>query len=357
MKKAIIAMSGGVDSSVAAYLMINAGYDCIGATMKLYNNDEVGIPREKACCTADDIMDAKIVSTKLKMSHYTYNFQGEFEEKVIKNFVETYEKGATPNPCIECNRYLKFEKLYQRMIELNYDYIVTGHYAIIEEKENRFFLKKAKDTKKDQTYVLYSLTQEQLSHVKFPLGDMTKSEIRQIAEENGLITAHKKESMDICFVPDGDYAKFIENYTQKTYQKGNFVDKNGNILGTHNGVIRYTIGQRKGLGVATGFPIYVIDKDLEKNNIILGSNDDLNSKAVIANNFNWIIDEPKGEIKCKAKTRYNMKEQPCVAFVDGDNVKVVFDDSVRAATTGQAVVLYDEDFVLGGGTIIDVTNC
>ena len=351
MKKAIIAMSGGVDSSVAALFMKQNGYECIGATMKLYDNEDIGISREKTCCSLDDIEDARAVARKLGMPYYVFNFKDEFEKKVIDNFIKIYEQGGTPNPCIECNRHLKFEKLMLRMQELKYDYVVTGHYADIEYKDGRYLLKKGKDITKDQSYVLYSLTQYQLAHTIFPLGKFSKEEIRKVAEENGFINARKRDSQDICFVPDGDYSKFIENYAGKKYPDGDFVDKNGNVLGKHSGIIRYTIGQRKGLNIALGHPVYVIDKDLKNNRVVLGSNDDLNSSELLAGDFNWIIEKPNGKIKCMAKTRYNMREVPCTACCVGDKVRVCFDSPVRAVTKGQAVVLYDGEYVLGGGTI------
>ncbi|MBE6741991.1 MAG: tRNA 2-thiouridine(34) synthase MnmA [Ruminococcaceae bacterium] len=351
MKKAIIAMSGGVDSSVAAYFMKEKGYECIGATMKLYDNEDIGISSEKTCCSLSDIEDARAVCRKLGMPYYVFNFKDEFEEKVINKFIKTYEAGATPNPCIDCNRYLKFEKLMQRMTELGYDCVVTGHYADIEEKDGRFYLKKGSDLSKDQSYVLYSLTQQQLNHTVFPLGKLSKSEIREIAEREGFLNAKKRDSQDICFVPDGDYAKFIEEHCNTTYPEGNFVDKEGNILGKHSGIIRYTIGQRKGLGVAAGKPVYVCKKDLENNTVILGDNEDLFSDSLIAEDFNWIYEKPEGKLRCKAKTRYNMKEQDCEAWLEGENVIVKFDSPQRAVTSGQAVVLYDGDYVIGGGTI------
>jgi tRNA-specific 2-thiouridylase len=319
--------------------------------MKLYDNDNIGISREKTCCSLDDIEDARSVATRLGMPYYVFNFKDEFEEKVINKFIKTYELGGTPNPCIDCNRYLKFEKLMHRMRELNYDYVVTGHYADIEEKDGRFYLKKGKDLSKDQSYVLYSMTQEQLAHTIFPLGKYSKDEIRNIAEQQGFINARKHDSQDICFVPDGDYAKFIENHTGKAYPNGNFVDKNGNVLGEHKGLIRYTIGQRRGLGIATGHHVYVISKNIEQNTVVVGLNDDLMTSRLEANEFNWIAPEPTEKIKCCAKTRYNMKEQPCTAYVDGDSVVVEFDNPVRAVTAGQAVVLYQGEYVLGGGTI------
>lgn len=351
MKKAIVAMSGGVDSSVAALFMKEQGYECIGATMKLYDNEDIGIDREKTCCSLDDIEDARAVAYKLGMPYYVFNFKDEFEHKVIDKFISTYEAGGTPNPCIDCNRYLKFEKLMKRMEELQYDCVVTGHYADIEYVDGRYMLKKGKDLSKDQSYVLYSLTQYQLEHTVFPLGKYSKDEIREVAEKNGFINAKKRDSQDICFVPDGDYSKFIEQYKGKIYPSGNFVDKQGNVLGKHNGLIRYTIGQRKGLNIALGHPVYVISKDIESNTVVLGSNDDLNKKSLVARDFNWIAQKPDEKISCCAKTRYNMREVPCVAYCNDDKVIVEFEEPVRAITPGQAVVLYDGDYVLGGGTI------
>ena len=352
-KKVIIAMSGGVDSSVAAFLMKEKGFDCIGATMKLYDNDEIGISREKTCCSLDDIEDARAVARRLSMPYYVFNFKDEFEEKVISKFISTYENGGTPNPCIDCNRFLKFEKLFQRMNELDYDFVVTGHYAKIEEKDGWFYLKKAVDDTKDQSYVLYSLTQYQLSHILFPLGEYTKNEIRDIAEKQGFLNARKKDSQDICFVPDGNYTAFIEKYTGKKYPAGDFVDINGNPIGRHQGIIRYTNGQRKGLGVAFGQPMYVAGKDVEKNTVTLCTNDELFSKELNAVDFNWIIPNPQREIKCSARVRYNMKEKPATAYINDDkSVSVVFEEPQRAITKGQAVVLYDGDVVLGGGTIV-----
>lgn len=352
-KKVIIAMSGGVDSSVAAFLMKEKGFDCIGATMKLYDNDEIGISREKTCCSLDDIEDARSVARRLSMPYYVFNFKEEFEEKVIRKFISTYENGGTPNPCIDCNRYLKFEKLFQRMDELEYNYVVTGHYAKIEENDGWFYLKKAVDDTKDQSYVLYSLTQYQLSHILFPLGEYTKNEIRDIAEKQGFLNARKKDSQDICFVPDGNYTDFIERYTGKKYPPGDFVDINGKPIGKHQGIIRYTNGQRKGLGVAFGQPMYVAGKNIEKNTVTLCTNDELFSKELNSVDFNWIIPNPQREIKCFARVRYNMKEQPATAYINDDNsVNVVFDEPQRAITRGQAVVLYDGDIVLGGGTIV-----
>lgn len=350
MKKAIIAMSGGVDSAVSAYLIKKQGYECIGATMKLFEKEE---ETENSCCSLRDVEDAKQVATRLGMEHYVFNFKGEFDEKVIKKFIHAYETGATPNPCIDCNRYLKFEKLFVRMKELGYDYIVTGHYARIEYDGKRYLLKKAVDETKDQSYVLYSLTQEQLAHTLFPLGEYEKTEVRKIAEENGFVNAKKHDSQDICFVPDGDYAAFIEEYSGKKYKPGKFVDKTGKILGEHKGIIRYTIGQRKGLGLALPAPMYVCDKDTLKNEVVLCSNEELFSKSLDAEGINWIaFENPPETFTVKARIRYNQKEETATVTITGeDTAHVEFENPQRAIAKGQAVVFYDGDTVLGGGTI------
>ncbi len=354
-KKALIAMSGGVDSSVAALLIKEQGYDCTGITMKLYDNDDIGLKKENTCCSVDDIADARAVCCNLGIPYYVFNFKDSFNEQVIDRFIKAYEEGATPNPCIDCNRYIKFDRLLHRMKELDMDYVVTGHYAQIEynEKSDRYLLKKAVDNSKDQSYVLYSLTQQQLKHTLFPLGSMTKEEARIVAEKHNFINARKHDSQDICFVPDGKYAEFIEQYTGKKYPQGDFVDLKGNVLGQHKGIIRYTIGQRKGLGLALPAPMYVCKKDLENNKVVLCSNDELFSTELYANNINLIscdsIDKP---LKIKAKVRYNQQEQPAtVTQVDADRLHIVFDKPQRAISKGQAVVLYDGDIVVGGGTI------
>ena len=353
--KALIAMSGGVDSSVAALLIKNSGYTATGITMKLYDNDDIGVKKDNTCCSVDDIADARSVCNKLSIPYYVFNFRESFNEQVIERFISAYENGATPNPCIDCNRYIKFERLMQRMKELEMDYVVTGHYARIEkdEKSGRYLLKKAVDDTKDQSYVLYSLTQEQLRHTLFPLGTLNKNEVRKIAEENGFINAQKHDSQDICFVPDGKYAEFIEGYTGKKYEHGEFIDQDGNVLGEHKGIIRYTIGQRKGLGLALPEPMYVCKKDLENNKVILGKNKDLFSKELIAEDINLIsVEELKEPVRVCAKVRYNQKAQPAVAEQIGNRLHVVFDEPQRAICKGQAVVLYDGDVVIGGGTII-----
>lgn len=353
--KAIIAMSGGVDSSVAAYLMKEQGFDCMGATLKLHpDNDYIDIEFDdnQSCCSQKDIEDARQVASKLGMPYSVYPFEDDFKQKVIDKFVSVYENGGTPNPCIECNRHIKFKKLFDKLDELGGDYVVTGHYARVEEKDGWFYLKKGLDNSKDQSYVLYALTQNQLRHTKFPLGDYSKVQIREIAEEQGFVNAGKKDSQDICFVKNGDYADFITKYTGKSYPSGNFIDLQGNVLGTHQGIIKYTNGQRKGLGVSFGKPMYVADKNVADNTVTLCSNDELFSYELVAEDFNWLVPDYKNGSPCKARVRYNMTEQSAKAYVLEDNsVRVVFDLPQRAITKGQAVVLYDGDTVLGGGTI------
>lgn len=342
-KKVIVAMSGGVDSSVAAYLLIKEGYSCTGATMRLY---------EQEGSESNSIRDAKNVAQRLGMDYYVFDFRNEFKEKVIENFVKTYEAGGTPNPCIVCNRYLKFKMMLDEAEKLFADYVATGHYARISCEKGWYYLKKAADCDKDQSYVLYSLTQHQLKHTLFPLGEYTKSQIRDIASEQGFLNANKKDSQDICFVPDGDYASFIESYRGKVCLSGDFIDKDGNVLGRHNGIIRYTVGQRKGLGIAFGKPVYVVDKLADKNAVVLGDNDELFTRELIASDFNWLIPDPDSKIKCLAKVRYNMKEQPATAYkLSSEKVKIVFDVPQRAVTKGQSAVLYIDDTVIGGGII------
>lgn len=354
-KKALIAMSGGVDSSVAAYLTMQLGYDCTGITMKLFDA-ETDIEHGKTCCSLDDIDDARSVCRRLGIPHSVYNFKDSFSETVISRFINAYEQGATPNPCIDCNRFIKFKKLIERAAELDFDRVVTGHYARIEYNADsgRYLLKKSADLSKDQSYVLYSMTQDQLAKTLFPLGDMNKSQTRELAEKLGLINAEKRDSQDICFVPDGKYAQFIERYTGKTYPEGDFVDESGNILGTHKGIIRYTIGQRKGLGLALPHPMYVKEKDLENNRVILCDNDALFSRELTATDVNLISTEKIAKpMRVKAKVRYNQAEQSAtVTQIDSDTIRVVFDEPQRAISKGQAVVLYDGDIVVGGATIV-----
>lgn len=352
-KKVMIGMSGGVDSSVAAFLLQKESFEVIGATMKLYNNEDIDFVSEKTCCSLDDVLDAKSVCARLGIRHYTLNMTDDFKKEVIERFISAYQNGFTPNPCIDCNRYMKFSKMLHKAQELDIDYVATGHYARIEKQGDRYILKKAVDLSKDQSYVLYSLTQEQLKVTKFPLGNYTKQQVREIAEENGFVNARKHESQDICFVPDGDYSKFIEYYTGKTYPCGDFVDMNGKRLGEHKGIIRYTIGQRRGLGLALPASMYVVEKDVNNNKVILGFNDDLFKKEVNVKNISFTacdgLDKPE---RLCAKIRYNQKEQPAtVTQTDENHFTIVFDEPQRAITKGQAAVLYDGDTVVGGGTI------
>lgn len=352
-KKALIAMSGGVDSSVAAYLMKEAGYDCIGVTMKLYDNEDIEMEQEKTCCSLSDIEDARSVAVKLGIPYYVFNFKADFKEKVIDNFIESYRCGMTPNPCIECNRHLKFAHLWQKARELQCDVVVTGHYARITEDGQGYHLLKGKDSAKDQSYVLYSLTQEQLAHTCFPLGGYTKEEIRRIAEEQGFFNAAKKDSQDICFIPDGDYRSFIEKTTGQSSQPGDFVDKDGNVLGTHKGYYCYTIGQRRGLGISAPQSLYVTEIRPEENKVVLGSNDDLFHSHLTADNFNW-IEEVRPDEVIKARIRYHQVEKEATARVTQDGrVEVDFLEPQRAITKGQSVVLYRGDAVVGGGRIIE----
>ena len=353
-KTALIAMSGGVDSAVAAYLTQNEGFLCSGAIMRLHRKDDHSGP----CGSADDVEDARSVAQRLNMPFHVFDFTAEFRENVIDKFVRCYECGLTPNPCIDCNRHLKFERFLRAAQELGCDYIVTGHYARIEQDpvSGRYLLKKALYTDKDQSYVLYSLTQDQLAHTLFPLGSMEKSQVRQIAQDQGFLNARKKDSQDICFVPDGDYMAFMERYTNTTYPTGNFLDLTGKVVGTHKGAVGYTLGQRKGLGLAMGAPVYVCGKDMEKNTVTVGPNEALFSRNLRANDWNWFpFPELTGPIRVLAKARYRQIEQPATVYPEENGyARVEFDSPQRAITPGQAVVLYDGDTVIGGGTITEV---
>lgn len=352
--RAMIAMSGGVDSSVAAALMLEAGYDCAGAMMKLYEKADGG-GGERSCCTADDAEDARQAACALGIPFYVFNFREEFEREVIGRFVRTYEEGGTPNPCIDCNRYMKHRMLFEWAAILGFDTLVTGHYARIERgADGRWLLKKAKNSRKDQSYVLYFLSQEQLARTSFPLGGFSdKDEIRAIAEKHGFRNARKRESQDICFVDDGKYGDFLEKYTGRVFPPGDFVDEEGRVLGRHRGITRYTIGQRKGLGLSLNQPMYVCRKDVGRNEVTLTKGPALYSDALLADHFNWIAcDPPKDPLRVTAKTRYRAKESPATVRAQEDgSVLVCFDHPERAVAKGQAVVLYDGDVVVGGGTI------
>ena len=336
-------MSGGVDSSVTAALLIEQGYDVAGATLSL-----CGIGDEK------NSADAKSVCDRLSVPHFDFNLKSQFSEFVINNFISEYKKGSTPNPCIVCNRYIKFGEMLSLARKVGYDKIATGHYARVEQDSNgRYLLYKAKSSEKDQSYVLYCLTQEQLSHVLFPLGKLTKTEVREIAERLSLESANKPDSQDICFVPDGDYAAFIEKEGKFISAIGDYVDLNGNVLGQHKGVIRYTIGQRKGLGIALGKPAFVIEKDPYLNRVVLGDEEHLFKSTVIAENPNFIpFDRLEQPLRVTAKLRYRHSAQPATIYPQDGNVRIEFDTPQRAPSKGQAAVFYDGDLVIGGGTIV-----
>ena len=355
--RALIAMSGGVDSSVAAWLMQQAGYDCTGITMRLTRNETLGQSGFHTCCSEKDIEDAAEVAFALDIPYEVLDFTADFREQIIEKFVRVYEAGGTPNPCIDCNKYMKFRHLLDWAEAHGMEYVVTGHYARVEQDAatGRFLLKKGLDEGKDQSYVLYNLTQEQLAHIRLPLGALHKTEVRDIAEQHKFVNARKHDSQDICFVPDGDYARFMEDFTGKHYPAGDFLDESGRVVGTHNGAVRYTLGQRKGLGLALGAPVYVCGKDMQANTVTVGPEENLFDRIVYADEANWIaIPELTAPLRVTARTRYHQAEQAATVYPALDGFRLEFDQPQRAPTPGQAVVLYQGDVVLGGGTITRV---
>lgn len=346
-------MSGGIDSSVAAYLAQREGYECIGCTMKLYTNTDAGISERHTCCSLDDVEDARAVAYRLRMRYCVFNFSEGFREQVMLPFCEAYRRARTPNPCIECNRRMKFDALFRRAGELGCEKIVTGHYARIARAGERYILQKALDETKDQSYVLYAMTQRELAHTLFPLGAMRKSETRAIAETQGFGNARKRDSQDICFAPDGDYAAAIGRLTGEKSVPGAFVSTDGRVLGEHKGIIHYTVGQRRGLGISHGERLYVCRIDPERNEVILGEEKDLYRSEAAVSDVNWISGEtPREPVRCAVKIRYRAREQAATVYPEENGRgRIVFDAPQRAVTPGQAAVFYDGDTVLGGGTI------
>lgn len=356
-KRVVVGMSGGVDSSVAAWLLKEQGYDVIGVTMQIWQDEEEKLQEENGgCCGLTAVDDARRVAASLDIPYYVMNFKREFKENVIDYFVDEYIGGRTPNPCIACNRFVKWESLLKRSMDIGVDYIATGHYARVEQLPNgRYAVRTSATGRKDQTYALYNLTQEQLKRTLMPVGGYTKEEIREMAAKMNLPVAHKPDSQDICFVPDGDYASFIEKTADQTFPQGNFVLADGTIVGRHNGIIHYTVGQRKGLGVAMGYPVFVLAIRPETNEVVLGKAEESLSRYVRADRINFMSVEDLKEPKIVwAKIRYNHKGAWCTVERTGeDEILCTFDEPLRAAAPGQAVVLYDGEYVLGGGTIIN----
>jgi len=352
-KKVVIGMSGGVDSSVAAYLLKEKGYEVIGIMMKLSPDNPDYEENEGGCCSISAANDARRVADVLDIPFYVMNFKDVFKTNVIDNFIDEYMEGRTPNPCIVCNKKIKFEEFLRKAKALGADYIATGHYAKVEKQKDKYVLKKSEDDKKDQTYALYTLTQEQLSHTLMPCGDYSKPEIRNIAEKIGLEVFKKKDSQEICFIPDNDHGAYIKKYSGREIKPGNFVNNEGKVMGTHKGIVYYTIGQRKGLGMAVGKPVFVNDINPLTNQVVVGDEENIFKTGLIAKDLNFIpFDKLESSLRVSAKIRYSAKPQAATLIpIDNDRVKVVFDEKQRAITKGQSVVFYLENLVVGGGII------
>lgn len=356
MSKVVVGMSGGVDSSVAAYLLKQQGYEVIGVTMQIWQDAERIVEEENGgCCGLSAVEDARRVAAQLEIPYYVMNFKDSFQKNVVDYFVEEYLNGRTPNPCIACNRYVKWESLLQRSLSIGADYIATGHYArIVKLPNGRYTLRRSATLAKDQTYALYNLTQEQLQRTLMPVGEYSKEEIRKIAEDIQLQVANKPDSQDICFVPDGDYAGFIEKTAGKQLQKGNFVTADGTVLGEHKGIIHYTVGQRKGLGLALGYPAFVLEIRPETNEVVIGTHEESMAKSLRAGNLNFMsIEDLTEPLRVFTKIRYNHRGVWATIEKTGeDEILCTFEEPQRAVTPGQAVVFYDGEYVLGGGTIL-----
>ena len=354
-EKIMVAMSGGVDSSVAALLLQQQGHPICGATLQLYSNDSIGLCDSKTCCSLDDVDDARRVCNKLNIDHFVFNMKEQFKHQVISVFARGYQCGETPNPCIECNRSIKFNCVLARAMQLDFDAIATGHYVQREYDagSGRWLLKRAVDQNKDQSYVLYVLTQEVLSRTYFPLGGLSKQQVREAAEAHGLVTAKKSESQDICFVPDGDYARFLNEVMGIVSEPGHFITPQGEVVGRHSGMLNYTIGQRRGLGISADRRLFVISKNLHDNTVVVGDESLLMQRRMMVDSLNWVsIKPPDAPVRADVKSRYRHPAQPAWLHPQDDGrILVEFDLPQRALTPGQAAVFYHDDIVLGGGTI------